>query len=49
MLEERCVAFWHLESWNVRTIDIPGKLELFLDELDRLNLEIVGLSETKWI
>ena len=35
-------------TWNVRTMDILGKLELLLEELNRINLEIVGLCETRW-
>ena len=36
-------------TWIVRTMDSPGKLELFIDKLDRLNLETLGVSETTWI
>ena len=35
-------------TWNVRTMDRLGKLELSLEELDRINLNIVGLFETRW-
>ena len=35
-------------TWNVRTMDPLGKLELLLEELDRINLDIVGLCETRW-
>ena len=35
-------------TWNVRTVDPLGKLELLLEELDRTNLDIVGLCETRW-
>ncbi len=32
---------------NVRTLNQDGKLELLLDEIDRLHLYVVGLSEWK--
>ena len=33
----------------MRTMDPLGKLELLLEELlDRINLDIVGLCETRW-
>ena len=35
-------------TWNVRTMDPLGKLKLLLEELDCINLDIVGLCETRW-
>ena len=34
--------------WNVRTLHQEGQLDLFLDELEKFNIDIVGISETHW-
>ena len=35
-------------TWNVRTMNELGKLELLLEELERLHLDITWLCETRW-
>ena len=37
-----------LGTWNVRSMNQLGKIELLLEELKRINLNIVGLCETRW-
>ncbi|XP_072048767.1 craniofacial development protein 2-like [Amphiura filiformis] len=39
---------FQIGTWNVRTMNQDGKLELLLEEADRLHLDVLGLSETKW-
>ena len=34
--------------WNIRTLYQEGQLDLFLDELEKFNIDIVGISETHW-
>ena len=36
-------------TWNVRTVNILGKLENLREEVEALNLDILGLSETRYI
>uniref|UniRef100_A0A8D8R4I6 Craniofacial development protein 2 n=1 Tax=Cacopsylla melanoneura TaxID=428564 RepID=A0A8D8R4I6_9HEMI len=35
-------------TWNVRSMGVTGKLENVMLEMRRLDLEIVGVSETRW-
>ena len=35
-------------TWNVRTLKHLGKLDLLLDELERNQINITGLSEVRW-
>lgn len=35
-------------TWNVRTMTEPGKLEMVCAEMDKLKLDILGLSECRW-
>jgi len=35
-------------AWNVRKMKESGKLRTICDEMDRINLEILGISETNW-
>ena len=35
--------------WNVRTLNITGKDELLVDELNRFNIDIAALSEVRWL
>ncbi|XP_072016995.1 craniofacial development protein 2-like [Amphiura filiformis] len=39
---------FQIGTCNVRTMNQDGKLELLLEEADRLHLDVIGLSETKW-
>lgn len=38
-----------IATWNVRTMGKSGKLENLRREMDRCNLDIVGLCETRWV
>lgn len=33
--------------WNVRTMTEPGKLEIACAEIDRLNIDILGLADCR--
>ncbi|KAK3698846.1 hypothetical protein RRG08_028701 [Elysia crispata] len=37
-----------IATWNVRTLYQEGKIENVIKEMDRMNLNIVGLAETRW-
>ena len=36
-----------IETWNVRTVN-QGKLEVVKQEMARVNIDILGISELKW-
>ena len=36
-----------IETWNVRSMN-QGKLELVKQEMARVNINILGISELKW-
>ncbi len=38
----------NIGTWNVRTMNKVGKLELLLDELRNLQLHVVRLCEVRW-
>ena len=38
----------HIGNWNVRTLLATGKLDLLVNEIDKLNWDIVGVAETRW-
>lgn len=38
----------NIGTWNVRSLFQPGKLQITENELLRLKMDIVGLSETRW-
>ena len=40
--EKHCIG-----TWNVRTLN-QGKLEVVKQEMARVNIEILGISELKW-
>ena len=35
-------------TWNVRTLKQSGKVELLVNEMDRVNWNILGISEMRW-
>uniref|UniRef100_A0A8D8VC16 Craniofacial development protein 2 n=1 Tax=Cacopsylla melanoneura TaxID=428564 RepID=A0A8D8VC16_9HEMI len=35
-------------TWNVRTMAAPGKIENTIEELKRLKIQIMGISEMRW-
>ena len=37
-----------IATWNVRTLYQEGKIENVIQEMNRMNLNIVGLAETRW-
>ena len=42
----RCLK---IGTWNVRTLPQPGKLDSLIQEMENINLDILGLAETRWI
>ena len=38
---------WELGTWNVRPMN-QGKLEVVKQEMARVNVDILGISELKW-
>ncbi|GFR93487.1 craniofacial development protein 2 [Elysia marginata] len=36
-------------TWNVRTLNEPGTLSCVIKEMENLELDILGISETHWI
>ena len=42
-----CKEQYCLETWNVRSID-QGKLEVVKQEMTRVNIDILGISEVRW-
>ena len=41
--KEKCC----IRTWNVRSMN-QGKLEVFKQEMARVNIDILGISELKW-
>ena len=37
-----------IATWNVRTLNQPGKLECILAEASRLTVDILGMAELTW-
>ena len=46
-LPEDCNAV-NIGTWNVRTLKEDGKVKLLLNEMLRLRIDILGISETHW-
>ena len=42
-----CKEQYCIETWNVRSMN-QGKLELVKQEMARLNIDILGISELRW-
>ena len=40
--EQYCIGTWNGRSMN------PGKLEVIKQEMERVNIDILGISELKW-
>ena len=40
--EQRCIGIWNVRSMN------QGKLEVVKQEMARVNINILGISELKW-
>ena len=38
----------HLGTWNVRSVN-QGKLEVVKEEMTRVNIDILEISELKWM
>ena len=37
-----------IATWNVRALNQDGKLENVIQEMDRMNLNVLGLAEVRW-
>ena len=42
-----CKEQYYIGTWNVKSIN-QGKLEVAKQEMARVNINIVGISELKW-
>ena len=42
-----CKEQYHIGTWNVRSVD-RGQLEVVKQQMARLNIYILGISELKW-
>ena len=47
MIERCCKEQYCIGTWNVRSIN-QGKLEVVKQEMARVNVDILGISELKW-
>ena len=43
-----CKEQYCIGTWNVRSIN-QGKLEVVKQEIARVNIDILGISELKWV
>ena len=43
----RCKEQYCIETWNVRSMN-QGELEVVKQEMARVNVDILGISELKW-
>ena len=44
---QRCKEQYCIGTWNVRSVN-QGKLEVFKQEMARVNIDILGISKLKW-
>ena len=44
---QSCKEQYCIGTWNVRSMS-QGKLEVFKQEMARVNIDILGISELKW-
>ena len=42
-----CKEQYCIGTWNVRSVN-QGKLEVIKQEMERVNVDILGISELKW-
>ena len=42
-----CKEQYYIGTWNVRSMN-QGKLEVFKQEMARVNIDVIGISELKW-
>ena len=42
-----CKEQYHIGTWNVRSVN-QSKLEVVKQEMARVNINILGISEPKW-
>ena len=42
-----CKEQYYIGTWNVRSMN-HGKLEMIKQEMARVNIDILGISELKW-
>ena len=42
-----CKEQYYIGTWNIRSMN-QGKLEVVKQEMARVNVEILGISELKW-
>ena len=45
---QSCREQYCIGTWNVRSVN-QGKLEVVKQEIARVNIDILGISELKWI
>ena len=45
---KKSLSIIRIGCWNVRSLNITGKLENLKKEMERLKMDIVGISEVKW-
>ena len=43
-----CKEQYCIEIWNVRSMNL-GKFDIVKQEMERININILGISELKWI
>ena len=48
-LERRKGRELGIATWNVRTMNAKGKLENIKREMQRNNINVLGLSEVRWL
>ena len=44
---QRCKEQYCIGTWNVRSMN-QGKLEVVKQEMTRVNIDILGISELRW-
>ena len=47
VLKTRCMLL-KIATWNVRTLFQAGKFDNVCQEMDRMRLDVLGISETRW-